>query len=70
MSWKGLYRSERSYGVFDRAIPLPEGADPDQAKATFENGVLEVTLPLPERASRGRRIEVREAEAVPGSKSV
>ena len=33
---EGYYRSERSYGSFFRSIPLPEGVDADDAKATFE----------------------------------
>ena len=55
----GVYRSERVYGSFYRAIPLPEGADPARANATFRNGVLEITVPTPERP-KARRIEVRE----------
>src|SRR5215831_4243469 len=43
----GVYRSERSYGSFYREIPLPQGAIPDQAKATFKDGVLEITMPAP-----------------------
>src|SRR5438105_1743488 len=35
----GVHRSERRYGQFYRSIPLPEGADVDQIKAKFENGV-------------------------------
>lgn|SRR5262249_35957071 len=59
----GVYRSERSYGSFYRAIPLPEGAIADQAKATFNDGVLEVTVPAPpEQVSRGRRLEIAEAK--------
>ena len=55
----GIYRSERSYGSFVRTIPLPQGAIADQAKATFKDGVLEITLPAPsEQARRGRRIEI------------
>ncbi len=55
----GVYRSERSYGSFFRVIPLPEGSIPDQAKATFKNGVLEIKLPAPpEQVSRGRRLEI------------
>jgi HSP20 family protein len=42
-----FYRSERSYGNFQCAIPLPEGVNPETAKATFKDGVLEVTLPAP-----------------------
>jgi HSP20 family protein len=55
----GAYRIERSYGSFFREIPLPEGAITDQAKAMFNDGVLEVTVPVPpEQVSRGRRLEI------------
>ena len=55
----GVYRSERVYGAFHRAIPLPERANPEQAKATFANGVLEITMP--EAAPpKGQRVEVQE----------
>lgn len=56
-----VYRSERSYGSFYRVIPLPEDADPNQAQAHFKDGVLEITVPVPERqpASHGRKIEVQ-----------
>ena len=55
-----FYRSERSYGRFFRAIPLPEGIDPNSAKAEFKDGVLEVSLPMPKetpRQSRGIAIQ-------------
>jgi HSP20 family protein len=55
---EGIYRSERSYGSFFRSIPLPDGTDADKAKADFNNGVLEITMPLPARKSTGRRIEI------------
>jgi HSP20 family protein len=56
---EGVYRTERSYGSFYRAIPLPEGAIADNAKAQFKDGVLEITMPAPPReATRGRRIEI------------
>jgi HSP20 family protein len=58
---EGVYRSERSYGRFSRVIPLPEGVIADQAKATFKDGVLEITMPAPpEQARRGRRLEITE----------
>ena len=41
----GFYRTERSYGRFYRAIPLPDGVKPEQAQATFNNGVLEIRFP-------------------------
>jgi HSP20 family protein len=54
------YRSERSYGEFYRALPLPEGISGDECDATFENGVLEVKFPLPKQPQRkARRIEVK-----------
>jgi HSP20 family protein len=60
----GVYRSERSYGSFCRVIPLPEGAITEQAKATFKDGVLEITMPAPpEQATRSRRLEISEGAA-------
>jgi HSP20 family protein len=56
----GWYRSERSYGRFERSIPLPEGVDANQCQATFNDGVLEVTLPAPKGQERkAKRIEIR-----------
>jgi HSP20 family protein len=57
---EGYYRSERSYGSFYREIPLPAGINTEEANANFRNGVLEITLPAPERQSRRRRIEIGE----------
>ena len=54
-----IYRSERMYGSFYRTIPLPDGAIVDQAKATFRDGVLEITMPAPP-AQQGRRLEITE----------
>jgi HSP20 family protein len=39
--------TERTYGAFTRTIPLPDGVKTSDIKATFENGVLEVIVPLP-----------------------
>jgi HSP20 family protein len=43
----GYYRVERSYGSFRRTLTLPEGVDPELVRATFDRGVLEVTVPKP-----------------------
>lgn len=56
---EGFYRSERSYGRFYRLIPLPEDANVEQAKAQFNNGVLEVTIPVPESQRRRREIPIQ-----------
>lgn len=58
---EGYYRSERSYGKFYRRIPVPEGVNAENAKAIFNNGVLEVTMAAPKREQRkARRLEIRE----------
>lgn len=49
--------SERFAGTFQRQISLGEGIDADRISATYENGVLSVTLPVAERA-KPRRIEI------------
>jgi HSP20 family protein len=54
----GLYRSERSYGWFKRTIPIPDEAQVEQAKATFDNGMLTVLVPVPEIRKRGREIPI------------
>lgn len=52
--------SERSYGQFYRAIPLPDGVNESQCDATFRDGVLEVTFPAPKQRERtARRIPLR-----------
>jgi HSP20 family protein len=38
-------RTERTYGSFQRSVPLPGSIDPDKADAVFKNGVLTVTFP-------------------------
>lgn len=54
----GIHRSERSYGHFYRTIPLPDGADPDKAKAEFKNGVLRVNVPISEAKRQTKRIPI------------
>ncbi len=43
---KDYLRREVSYGSFERRMSLPEGAATDKVKASFKNGVIEVTIPL------------------------
>ena len=56
---EGYYRSERSYGSFFRSVPLPEGINADEVKASFKDGVLEITMPSPKRAERKRSVEIK-----------
>ena len=71
----GYYRVERSYGAFRRSLTLPEGVDPEAVKATFDKGVLEVTVPKPEQQTP-RKVQIAvggasndEAQAIEGSES-
>jgi HSP20 family protein len=57
---EGYYRSERSYGKFYRSILLPDGAEADQAAAQFNNGVLEVTVPIPEVKEKRQEVPIQE----------
>lgn len=69
---EGYRRSERSYGSFYRSIPLPEGIDAEKAQASFEEGVLKITVPLPtQQKPQSRRIEVqsKNAQSTAGSSS-
>ncbi|ABK52382.1 heat shock protein Hsp20 [Acidothermus cellulolyticus 11B] len=54
--------SERFTGKFMRQISLGEGVDTDHIAATYENGVLTVTIPVAEKA-KARRIEVTRADS-------
>ena len=51
---------ERFFGTYRRQLSLGEGIDTTRITATYENGVLTVTIPLAERA-KPRRIEVSHA---------
>ena len=55
---EGYHRWERSYGSFYRSIPLPEGAKTDQVKAELKDGVLKVSIAVPEVAKKSRQVPV------------
>ena len=54
----GIIRSERVYGRFYRLIPLPDDAKVEDAKANFQNGVLEISVPVPQSERQNRQIPV------------
>ncbi len=49
--------AERRHGTFSRQLFLGDGLDTEKIHATYENGVLTLTVPVAERA-KPRRIEV------------
>ena len=46
------YRREMSYGEYQRTISLPHTVNGEKARATFNDGILELTLPKVEKTSR------------------
>ena len=56
---KTFYRSEFRYGAFERTLALPPGATVDDVKATYENGVLEIRIPMPQDATTKHRVPVQ-----------
>ena len=45
-----VHRYERTYGAFERSFTLSTSIDPNKIKATYDLGVLTVTLPKAETA--------------------
>ena len=54
------------YGSFERVVKLPGGVDPDRINASYQNGVLELTVPLPEH-SQTRKVPIQSVEGIQGS---
>jgi HSP20 family molecular chaperone IbpA len=52
--------SEFSYGSFVRTVPLPAGADEDDINATYDRGILTVSVPLSEDDPTEKHVEVIE----------
>lgn len=57
---EGYFKSERSYGSFYRALPLPEGVKPEFAKAAMHDGVLTITMPMMKVEEKMRKLEIGE----------
>ena len=57
-----VYRCEREHGSFYRAIPLFDGVKLEDVHATFADGVLEVSIPLPAKAeAKVLQVEIQDA---------
>jgi HSP20 family protein len=63
----GVQRTERQYGLFYRSIPLPEGADTEHADAKFQNGMLKVTIPVPQQKENRHPIRIEGQTKAPQS---
>ncbi len=56
---ENYHRIERSYGFFQRGIPLPSAVDADKVEASYKDGVLEVKLPRKEEAKKAKKIAIK-----------
>jgi HSP20 family protein len=52
------YRSEFRYGSFSRAVRLPAGAGEDDVKASYDDGILEVRIPVDDNANGAKKIPI------------
>ncbi len=52
------YRSEFRYGSFSRTVRLPAGASESDVLATYNDGILEVRIPIDESEAEARRIPI------------
>jgi HSP20 family protein len=56
-------RRERRYGSFSRSVTLPEGVNPDEAEASFEDGVLTLSIPkAPEAKPKVIKVKGKEKQ--------
>jgi HSP20 family protein len=57
---KSFIRREMTYGSFSRTIGLSAPVEADKVKASFKNGILDIELPIPEKARRqAKKIDVK-----------
>jgi len=60
---KNYYRKEIRYGSFYRAIGLPTKVISDKAEATYEDGILKITIPkAPETKEKKVKIKIKTAK--------
>ena len=58
---KEAHRSEFRYGSFTRSVALPDGADTQHITATYDKGILQVSVPMREAKPESRRIEITQS---------
>ncbi|MBQ8250888.1 MAG: Hsp20/alpha crystallin family protein [Alphaproteobacteria bacterium] len=58
---EGFYFSERSYGFINRTIELPSDIDEENVSASFEKGLLKITIPkLKSEKQNPKKIQIKE----------
>lgn len=54
--------SEFSYGLFERTVSLPEGAQEQGIDATYAKGILSVSVPMSEPKHKVTKVEVKSGD--------
>jgi HSP20 family protein len=66
---KGYYYSESSYGSFSRSVTMPSTVDASKIEASYDKGVLEITLPkTPEVKTKKIKVASKKKEELTGKK--
>lgn len=52
------HQLEVGFGYFERALELPVPVDPDRARASYENGFIEIVMPKVD-VTIGRRVDIK-----------
>lgn len=63
------HRFERRFGSFARTVGLPQGVTENAIKATYKEGVLEISVPKPEQV-KPKKIEIATADADADAKTI
>ncbi len=61
---------ETRFGSFLRRVSLPEGVNPDQVHAFFQNGILSITMPVEKKLPGGRKIEIEAGPEFSGKRPI
>ncbi len=66
---KERHRSEFRYGSMHRTVRLPDGADETKIKATYDKGILQVSVPVHEVTQGARRVPIERPRTIEGGGS-
>ena len=63
---RDFFHREFRYGAIERSMSLPQGVKGEDIKASFSNGLLQLTIPMPEEtAPKEVKVHVERAESEP-----
>jgi HSP20 family molecular chaperone IbpA len=55
---KDQHRTEFTYGSFTRSVTLPAGVDENDIRASYDNGILKVSVKLADTKQEGKRVQI------------